>query len=175
MQPTPPSELFAILGRLCAAKIRFVVVGGVAGILHGASLTTSDLDVVYDLAADNLEKLVPVLAEIRAHYRDPAGRYIVPDASRLGQYRFNLLHTDLGALDLIQAVSGTLGYADLLPRSQEVEIEGMNVRVLDLETLIESKRFANRPKDLFAILELQRVLELSQQVASSRNEDRNQK
>lgn len=160
MPSNDPVELFAILHRLCAAEVRFIVVGGVAGILQGASLTTADVDVVYDLASDNLERLVPVLDEIKAHYRDPAGRYIVPDFGRLQSHRFNLLLTDLGALDLIQAVGGTLGYSELLQRSEEFDIEGTSVRALDLETLIETKRFANRPKDLLAVLELQRILEL---------------
>ncbi len=163
MQPLEPSELFAILGRLCAAEIRFVVVGGIAGILQGASLTTSDLDVVYSLDTENLERLVTVLDEIKAHYRDPAGRYIVPDAGRLERERFNLLLTDLGALDLIQKVGGSLGYQELLLRSQPFDIEGLKVRAIDLETLIETKRFANRPKDLFAVLELQRLLEIRRQ------------
>ena len=163
MQPVSPNELFAILRRLHAAGVRFVIVGGVAGILQGSALTTGDLDLVYDLDRENLEKLVPVLDSIKAHYRDPAGRYIVPDVDRLERHSFNLLLTDLGALDLIQTIGGKLGYAELLPRSQSFEIEGMEVRALDLETLIETKRFANRPKDLFAVLELQRILELRRQ------------
>ncbi len=73
---------------------------------------------------------------------------------------FAILHRlCLGALDLIQAVGGTLGYSELLRRSEEFDIEGTSVRALDLETLIETKRYANRPKDLLAVLELQRILE----------------
>jgi hypothetical protein len=76
--PAASVDFAGLLRHLDAHSVRFVVVGGVAGILLGASLATYDLDVVYDTAADNLANLDRMLKAIDAHYRDPAGRAIEP-------------------------------------------------------------------------------------------------
>lgn len=75
-------------------------------------------------------------------------------------YRINLLRTRLGDLDLLRSIGHDLGYHELLSRSLEHEVEGLWVRAIDLETLIEAKRVANRPKDHYALLFLQELLRL---------------
>lgn len=66
-------DFVRLLALLREGEVRFIVVGGVAGILAGAPLTTQDLDVVYDPASDNVERLEGALRQIHARYRDPAG------------------------------------------------------------------------------------------------------
>lgn len=51
------SNLNELLQRLCDADIDFVVVGGFAGVLHGSTLVTRDLDVCTVLTGANVEKL----------------------------------------------------------------------------------------------------------------------
>jgi hypothetical protein len=51
------SELSGLLQRLSDAGIEFVVVGGVAAVLHGSSMVTRDLDVCAELNGENLRKL----------------------------------------------------------------------------------------------------------------------
>ena len=60
---------FAEILRLFAANdVEFVVVGMTAGILHGAPVTTIDLDVVHRRSPENVARLLRVLGEIgRAH------------------------------------------------------------------------------------------------------------
>ena len=47
----------AILERLAAADVRFVVVGGLAAQAHGSPSMTDDLDICYARDADNLRAL----------------------------------------------------------------------------------------------------------------------
>lgn len=47
------TQLNHLLQRLCDAEIDFVIVGGFAGILHGSSLVTRDLDVCAVLTGEN--------------------------------------------------------------------------------------------------------------------------
>jgi len=47
-----------VLRALDAAAIRFVLVGGVAVILHGVPRTTADLDLVIDLEEGNVRRFV---------------------------------------------------------------------------------------------------------------------
>ena len=58
-----------ILGILAAHHVRFVVVGGVAAVLHGAPLATFDLDIVRDRSADNVKRLLGALDALGARSR----------------------------------------------------------------------------------------------------------
>jgi hypothetical protein len=71
--------------------VDFFVVGGVAAQLEGAPILTLDLDVLYDKTAENLDRLLAALQELKARYRDPAGRHIEPDRSKLETMRLHRL------------------------------------------------------------------------------------
>ncbi len=119
---------------------------------------TQDVDVVYSASEDNLRRLAEALRELKAHYKDPASRYIEPDVPRLASMKLHLLRTRLGPLDVLRSVGDGLGYDDLFERSDEQTIEDFQVRVLDVETLIETKEFAGRPKDQNGLLYLRQLL-----------------
>ncbi|HVS15868.1 MAG TPA: hypothetical protein VMV46_18240 [Thermoanaerobaculia bacterium] len=152
-----PVELLRIL---VDHDVRFVVVGGVAGTLAGSPITTRDLDVVYQLAPDNIERLVTVLGKLNARYKDPAGRTILPDAAKLATVRVNLLSTDRGDLDLLRNIGESLRYEALLSRSVVYDLGTFEIHAIDLETLIEAKEYANRPKDHHGLPFLRALLEL---------------
>lgn len=57
----------------------FIVVGGVAGVLSGAPLSTFDLDVVHGRGPANFDRLLPALAEMQAFNRDASDRRLPPD------------------------------------------------------------------------------------------------
>jgi hypothetical protein len=63
------SELHNLLQRLSDAGIEFVVVGGVAAVLHGSSLVTRDLDVCAELSSQNLRKLRDALRDLHPVHR----------------------------------------------------------------------------------------------------------
>lgn len=134
-----------ILRKLVEHRTEFIVVGGIAASLAGSTVITSDLDLVYRNEEENNRRLAAVLEELEAIYRDPAGRRIEPTATRLGMYRMNLLRTSFGDLDLLRTIGTDLGYEELLSRSVEYDLEGLRIRAIDLVTLIEAKRIANRP------------------------------
>ena len=60
-----------VLRRLAANDVEFIVVGMMAGVLRGAPFT-ADLDLVHRRSADNVSRLLDVLAGLDAIYRhDP--------------------------------------------------------------------------------------------------------
>ena len=65
------------------------------------------------------------------------------------------LTTDLGWIDLLGEITGGGKYEDLLPNSISVEAFGLHCRVLNLDTLIRTKKAAGRPKDFEALAELE--------------------
>ena len=52
-----------ILAALTARDIRFVIVGGVAATVQGSARFTNDIDLCYDTAPDNVDRLVTLLGE----------------------------------------------------------------------------------------------------------------
>lgn len=149
-----------LLETLADHEVMYVVVGGVAAILEGAPITTLDLDVLVDTSATNLANLHRALRRLEARYRDPAGRTILPTPERLRSWKLHLLLTRQGPLDVLTEVGEGRSYSDLLAETHPRHVEGLEVRVLGLGTLVEIKRQLGRPKDQAMLPLLERTLEL---------------
>jgi len=147
-----------VLRILTRHEVKFIVVGGVAAILQGSPLTTEDVDVVYLSSEENNARLAKALEELEAYYFDPAGRHIEPDASRLASMRMHLLKTNCGRVDVLRTVGKELAYEDLVEKSRRFDVAEFHVRALDLETIIETKEHADRPKDRHQLLYLRQLL-----------------
>jgi hypothetical protein len=158
--PPPHADVEGLLRTLRDHEVRFIVVGGVAAVLHGAPIGTFDLDIVHDRSADNVERLLTALKAISAIHRDPGGRAIAPSAPLLQGPGHNLLVTDLGALDVLGAVGNNRDFESLRPHAPEIHVaSGLSVSVLNLETQIELKRETGREKDRAALPTLLRTLQ----------------
>lgn len=154
-----PREIFAILDR---HGVRFVLVGGLAAILHGASHVTTDLDIVPEDDRSNLDRLSGALKELRARIRvagEPKGIPFDHSAESLARARVWNLVTDRGNLDLIFVPSGTRGYDDLIRDAQPMSIRGIDVPVASLADVIRSKEAAGRERDRLVLPSLRRLLE----------------
>lgn len=151
-------RFLGLLQTLLRHEVAFLVVGGVAAQLEGAPILTLDLDVLYEKTPENLSRLLSALRELRARYRDPAGRHIEPDIPKLETLRLHRLLTDLGALDVLGAIGAGLTYHELAGRTVTYELGGVGVRVLELAAVIETKEQANREKDRAALPVLRQTL-----------------
>jgi hypothetical protein len=67
------------------------------------------------------------------------------------------LLTDLGEIDLLGEVPGIAAYASLVDRTLDTDIRGYTCRILNIETLIESKKIAGRDKDRLAVYYLEAI------------------
>jgi hypothetical protein len=161
-----PLNFFEILRTLCRHEVEFILVGGVAAILEGAPVSTLDLDVVILKSEENLTRLLPALLELDAHYLDLAGRHLVPDAEKLATFKLHRLVTSSGPLDVMTTIGHGLSYADLIGDTRIFESEGLQVRVLGLETIIRSKEQANRDKDRATLHLLHRTLLMRQRFSA---------
>lgn len=122
-----------------------------------------DLDVLFNKTPENLDHLLAALREIKARYRDPAGRNIEPDAMKLRTLRRHLLVTELGPLDVLGAIGHDLTYQDLVNRTIWYELGDVKIRVLELAAVIESKEQANRDKDRAVLPVLRQTLVMKAQ------------
>jgi predicted nucleotidyltransferase len=153
-------DLPKLLRLLTDHGVAFIIVGGVAAVIHGSSRLTQDLDVVYQRNRQNMVHLVQALEEQAPYLRGaPPGLPFQWSKATLRMGLNFTLETSLGPLDLLGEITGGGRYEDLLNHTIQVEIFGVQCRCLGLAALIRTKRAAGRPKDLEAIAELEVILE----------------
>ena len=67
-------DLAQIIPPLVNGKVDFILIGGMAAILHGSARVTLDADIVYDRGAPNLNRLAEVLQPLKPALRGaPSG------------------------------------------------------------------------------------------------------
>jgi predicted nucleotidyltransferase len=154
------AEFAKLLPALVNGGIDFILIGGLAGIVHGSARATYDVDVVYSRDAANLKRLVETLRPFAPYLRGaPAGLPFKLDLAAVRNGLNFTLTTGIGDLDLLGEVTGGGGYRDLISHTIVVEAFGVKFRCVDLPTLIKLKHAAGRPRDLESIAELQSLLD----------------
>lgn len=158
MQSSNPRFL-EILKVLTRHRVDFILLGGVSAVLHGAPVTTFDLDVVHSRDQNNVARLLSALEEPEAMYRAQPGRQLHPGETHLKGPCHRLLLTKFGPLDVLSMIGKSRVWDDLLAGTQPMEMEpGVVVRVLDLETLIAVKEELGFAKDIAMLPVLRQAL-----------------
>ena len=146
--PSPGhADVGELLRRLADAGVEFIVVGGAAAVLHGAPITTEDLDIVHRRSPENVARLRALLDELDARVRELANRRLPPQESALLGDGHVLLSTRLGPLDCLGTLIDGRGFEELVSHSDSIKDEGVEFLVVDLPTLIELKTKTGRAKD----------------------------
>jgi hypothetical protein len=130
-----------------------------AAVLNGAPVNTMDVDIVHSRELGNVARLNTVLEALDAIFRIQPERRLRPTGSYLsGTGHLNLI-TAFGPLDVLGTIGKDLGYPELLPHTTEMDIgEGVRVRVLNLDKLIEIKEELRSEKDMAMLPLLRRTL-----------------
>lgn len=152
-------DFFEILRSLTVREVEFIVVGGVCGILHGAPISTFDLDIVHSRTPENIERLADALQDLSARYRGITAGAREPSRQDLSGPGHHLLITRDGPLDVLGMVGRGRGYSDLLNKTVGMDVGGMTIRILDLPGLIEVKEETITEKDKVVLAILHRLLE----------------
>ncbi|MGH3023429.1 MAG: hypothetical protein ACRDNI_07215 [Gaiellaceae bacterium] len=156
-----------VLQRFAEAGVDFVVIGGVAGGIHGSSFGTFDVDLAYSREAENLEKITAVLRSLGATLRGaPADVPFLLDAQTLKAGANFTFTTELGSIDLLGDPAGAPPYEKLRAAAMVIRVRGHEVRVASLDHLIAMKEAAGRPKDKLMATEYRTI---SDQLRSPRD------
>ncbi len=139
-------ELQREIVRVCAAlnreKVKYIVVGGCAVILHGYRRTTYDIDLLVDPSLENIRRLKKVFREV--FQSDEASEIRDVDIEQYAVVRF-VPESEEIVIDLIGKI-GKVNFETAMKDIEEVELEGVKIPVCGLSTLIETKKRV-RPKD----------------------------
>ncbi|MHC4741786.1 MAG: nucleotidyltransferase [Planctomycetota bacterium] len=158
------SDLTSLLERLIEAKVDFVLVGGFAGVVHGCTYVTQDIDICCDFSPANLLLLQQALSDVHPVHRMTPGRIPLQLTESDCQNLKNLyLDTDIGQLDSISFVDGVGDYRDAKDASIVVEVGGIQLRVINIDALIKAKKAMNRPRDKEAVLQLETLKNLKKE------------
>jgi hypothetical protein len=141
--------------------VEYVLIGGLACVLHGAPIGTVDVDITPARTEPNLTRLAGALRDLRAELRVPGepDGVVVPIDARVFRLRQTVtFRTRAGDLDVALLPDGTDGYPDLVRGRLVLTIEGVEFPLASLADVIRSKAAAGRPKDL-AVLDLLREVD----------------
>jgi hypothetical protein len=155
-----------MLEALEAERARYVIIGGTAAVIGGATHLTFDLDITPDRSPDNLDRVAAALRGLGARvYGLPAEAEAAfrLDGKTLAQGSMCKFITDHGELDVVLDPDGTHGYEDLRRNAATTEVYGLTLLVAALEDVIRSKEAADRPRDRAVLDDLRRTLELKQE------------
>lgn len=158
--PDAPVDLDELLAALVEGEVEFILVGGAAALIHGAPITTQDVDIVHRRDPSNVARLLAVLEQLDASILDLARRRLPPTAQDLEAGGQMLLTTRMGRLDALGVLHDGRGYDELIGHTDVVDFDGRELRIIDLETLIEIKSTTGRAKDRLIVpilLELARI------------------
>lgn len=150
-----PTDFIGLFAVLLAARVRFVLVGGVALVLHGLDRLTADVDVVIDLSAQPVREAVRAL--LAAGYRplapvdplalaDPAQRREWQATRHMQVFSFWDSTNARPTVDVM--LDPPVPFEDLWVTASVVNVGGQEVRVASIPHLIRMKEAAGRPQDL---------------------------
>lgn len=153
-----------VCGALNHARVRYVVVGGVAVVLHGYPRLTADLDLVVDLAPEQAAAAIDALVDLGYRPRLPVDPtdFADPDARRAWVEERNLrvfsLH-DPGdpVTDVDLFAEHPIPFGELWADSVVLTVEGTDIRVASIDHLVRLKEEAGRPQDAMDIEALRRI------------------
>jgi predicted nucleotidyltransferase len=144
-----PLDAGRVLTALARHRVRYLVVGGIAAVLHGWPGATADLDVLGAFDSENLTRLAAALQELNA-----TGDGWDGDPETIGSATAWSLDTEAGPVDLLFVLEPWGTYEELRGRAVEVFGFGVAIPIVSLDDLIALKQALGRPKDLRVAVEL---------------------
>lgn len=124
-------------------NVEYIVVGGYAVILHGYRRVTGDLDIWVNRTKENYLKLTLAFAEFGLPVFDMTEERFL-DADTVDVFSYGRSPV---SIDIITKLKGVV-FHQAFAQSQIFNAEGLTIRFIHLNNLIESKKAVGRHKDL---------------------------
>lgn len=162
MSTGPLSEIFRALEE---ANVRYLVVGGVAVVLHGHPRFTADLDLVLDLTPTNASAAIATLQRLDFRPRAPVpAEDFEKDEVRTkwreekGLTVFSLWSPSYPGTEVDLFVEEPFDFGEAWSRRLDAVLDdGTTVHVVGMDDLRSLKQAAGRPKDLDDVEKLDQI------------------
>lgn len=149
------TEIERVLRALEGAGVRYLVVGGVAVVLHGHPRFTADLDLAVALDPPNVHAAFEALARLGYRPRVPVSAQLLSDPverRRLvvekGMTVLSFASPELPMTEVDVFADLPFDFEETHARATLVELGAGSVHVASIRDVIEMKRRVARPKDL---------------------------
>jgi predicted nucleotidyltransferase len=150
-----------VLEQLNAHDVRYVVVGGLAVVLHGHPRMTQDVDIAVDWSKDNIERLVAAAEALELVPRAPVPLQALLDPAQREKWQrekhliaFSLWNPAQPLLVLDVLLALPIPWEELQSARESFSLAGITVPVCSREHLLAMKRAAGRAQDISDIEEL---------------------
>jgi len=154
-------EFLNLIERLVNNGVDFVIVGGIASVVHGCTYVTQDVDICCDFSPANLLALQKAISDLEPVHRMTASRKKLElTEETCSDFKNLYLDTEQGQLDCLSVIDGLGDFGQVKRESQLVEVEGSKIHVLTLDALIRAKKAMNRPRDKETVSQLEAIKEL---------------
>jgi predicted nucleotidyltransferase len=159
-----------IFTKLNERNVSYVVVGGIALVLHGVVRLTADLDLIVKLQSDNLVKFVSVMKELGYKPKVPVrAEEFVDDAKRetwikeKGMRVFSFCHPRKPVALVDVFVDEPIEYRKLEAEQKWIRAGGIKIPVISIKHLIRLKEISGRVQDVADIKALKEVIKFEKE------------
>lgn len=158
------TEIERVLRALETAGVRYLVVGGVAVVLHGHPRFTADLDLAVALEPANVRAAFTALATLGYRPRVPVSAEMFADPEQRrrlvvekGMTVLSFASPELPMTEVDVFADPPFVFAETYERAARVDLGDVAVRVASIRDVIVMKRRVGRPKDLEDVAVLERL------------------
>jgi predicted nucleotidyltransferase len=136
-------------------EVRYVVVGGVALLLHGVVRLTLDLDLAVLLERDNLTSFLGVMEKLGMRPRVPVPPSDILDPDKVAEWKseknmkaFTFLNPREPGDEIDLLIEEIIPFDEIMKDAVTFSISGVPVKVVSIEHLKKMKSISGRAQDL---------------------------
>ena len=148
---TPQAVAAQVCAALNRAGAKYLVIGGVACVLHGYARATTDVDILIERSRANAERVLAGLAKVGYGFVREWG------VDEILKRPITIIGDD-PAVDVF-TVAWRVKYEQAVKRSSTVDVDGVAIPLIGIDDLIETKR-TGRPLDAVDIEALEEIKRL---------------
>jgi hypothetical protein len=141
-RPATWDDVRTLARYLAEAGVEYALVGGYAVAAHGFNRFSEDIDILVNPSGANARRWIEALSRLP----DAAARELADEQDVFAaDKRYAIRINDEFVVDVLPSVAG-LSWEQMAPHIVTQEIDGVPLRLLDLEGLLKTKQGV-RPKD----------------------------
>jgi predicted nucleotidyltransferase len=153
-----------ILREFQKQKVKYVLVGGIAFNLLGGYRNTLDMDILVEMADENLFKVVTILKKAGYHVKQPVDPIMIADQKIRNDWiknkhmkAFNFYKGERSYEEVDIIIDSPIDFKAAIKDAIKVKVGELNLTVISPKKFIKMKKGSGRDKDLRDIEEIRLV------------------